>query len=113
MLDELENCSENKKTFMFEKLAVIDFIDVEITDEIRELASKYVTEGIFPIKYVDDALHVACASINGCNAVISWNFKHMVKLKTILSVNGINKIMGYGEIEILSPEAIVGEEDEK
>ena len=43
----------------------------------------------------------------GCNAIVSWNFKHMVKLKTILAVNGINKYMGYGEIEILTPEAIV------
>ncbi len=111
VLDELESCSEPKKTFMFEKLSIINFDDVEISDEIRILANKYVEEGIFPIKYFDDALHVACASVNTCNAVISWNFKHMVKLKTILSVNGINKYMGYGEIEILTPEAVVGEEE--
>jgi len=96
---------------MFEKLADIDYDEAEITDEIRELANKYVLEGIFPTKYFDDALHVACASINICNAVVSWNFKHMVKLKTILAVNGINKYMGYGEIEILTPEAIIREEE--
>lgn len=112
VFNELENCSEPKTTFMFEKLALIDFVEVEITDETRELANKYVSEGIFPIKYFDDALHVACASVNACNAVVSWNFKHMVKLKTILAVNGINKYMGYGEIEILTPEAVVGEEEE-
>jgi len=110
LLDELENCSEPKKTFMFEILAMINYNDVKITDEILELANKYVEEGIFPIKYFDDALHVACASVNACNAVISWNFKHMVKLKTILSVNGINKYMGYADIEILTPEAVVGED---
>jgi len=95
---------------MFEILAMINYNDVKITDEILELANKYVEEGIFPIKYFDDALHVACASVNACNAVISWNFKHMVKLKTILSVNGINKYMGYADIEILTPEAVVGED---
>ena len=46
-----------------------------------------------------------------CNAVVSWNFKHMVKLKTILSVNGINKLMGYSEIEILTPESVIREDD--
>ena len=88
-------------------MAAIESIDVEITEEIKELANKYVEESIFPSKYFDDSLHVACASVMGCNAIVSWNFKHMVKLKTILAVNGINKYMGYGEIEILTPEAIV------
>ena len=111
VLDELENCHEPKKTSMFEKLSLINFNNVEITSEIRVLANKYVDEGIFPTKYLDDALHVACATVNDCNAIISWNFKHMVKLKTILSVNGINKYMGYGEIEILTPEAVIGEDD--
>ena len=111
VFDELEKCSEPKKSFMLNKLAEIDFDEVEITGEIRELANKYVTEGVFPAKYLDDALHVACASISGCNAMVSWNFKHMVKLRTILAVNGINKYMGYAEIEILTPEAIVGEEE--
>ncbi len=37
----------------------------------------------------------------------------MLKLKTILGVNGINRLMGYGELEIITPEIIVeGEGDE-
>jgi len=35
----------------------------------------------------------------------------MVRLKTIIGVNGINKYMGYGEIEILSPDSIIGEDE--
>ena len=50
---------------------------------------------------------------HACNAVVSWDFKHMVKLITILAVNRINKYMGYGEIEILTPEAVVEEEEER
>lgn len=36
----------------------------------------------------------------------------MVKLKTIIGVNGINLGLGYREIEIVSPMSIVGEEEE-
>ncbi len=46
------------------------------------------------------------------DAAVSWNFQHMVKLKTIRGVNGINKINGYPEIEILTPASWVDEEED-
>ena len=33
----------------------------------------------------------------------------MVRAKTIFGVNGINKMLGYGEVEILTPDSLVGE----
>jgi hypothetical protein len=68
-------------------------------------------ENLFPKRYRDDAIHISLASVYGCNVVASWNFKHMVKIKTILGVNGINKLMGYADIQIVTPEVIVGEEE--
>jgi len=53
------------------------------------------------------ALHIAMAVINGIEAIISWNFEHIVKLKTRIMVNGINRLLGYHEIEICSPEEVV------
>lgn len=35
----------------------------------------------------------------------------MAKIRTILGVNGINKLMGYSEIEIVTPEVVIGEEE--
>ncbi len=80
---------------------------------LDQLAQAYIHHGIIPAKYEDDALHIAAASVNGCNIVVSWNFKHMVRAKTIFGVNGINKMLGYGELEILSPDSMVDEEDDK
>jgi hypothetical protein len=37
----------------------------------------------------------------------------MVNYKTIIGVNEINKYMGYRELEIITPESIITEEDEK
>ena len=53
----------------------------------------------------------ALATYNEADAVISWNFKHMVKLKTIRGVNGINKMLGYKELEILTPQSWLQEDD--
>lgn len=109
---EIEQCHEPKKSYLTQKMDSVPLEVVEINDEMVVLAEKYVSEGIFSDKYMDDATHVAAASVLGCTAIVSWNFKHMVKLKTIIGVTGINRFMGYGEIEIITPEIIVEGEGE-
>ena len=80
-------------------------LEVDINTE--ELAEYYIKEGIIPERYRSDAIHIAVAVVNGIEAIISWNFEHIVKLKTRIMVNGINKLLGYHEIEICSPEEVV------
>ena len=38
--------------------------------------------------------------------LVSWNFEHLVKLKTRVGVNAVNRLVGYREIEIVSPEEV-------
>ncbi len=80
---------------------------LEVDIETEELAERYVKESIIPVKYRSDAIHIAVAVINGIEVIISWNFEHIVKLKTRLMVNGVNRLSGYHEIEICSPEEVV------
>ncbi len=109
VLQELSNCYEEKRQYLLEKIADIDFEFYEIGNEVNELAQKYIQAGAFTDKHLEDALHVACASVNTCNVVVSWNFKHIVKLTAMLLVNGVNRQEGYMELEIVSPEVIVEE----
>lgn len=80
---------------------------LSIDEEIRELAEEYIRAGIIPAKYRDDALHIAVAVVNRLDVVVSWNFEHIVKLKTKREVNGLNLMLGYKEIEIVSPEEVI------
>lgn len=82
-----------KRTILMEYLAEIRYEKIYLNNEILLLADKYIEQGIIPGKYRDDALHISAATVFDCNVVVSWNFKHMVKLKTILGVNGINKLI--------------------
>ena len=56
-----------------------------------------------PVKYTDDANHVAVAVANGIGYFCSWNFKHLVKVNIRREVNLINAMTGYGPIEIIAP----------
>jgi hypothetical protein len=82
-------------------------IELEFTVECYELAGEYIKKGIIPLRYEDDAFHIAVASVNNIDAIISWNFKHIVKLKTKKEVLGVNALMGYKEIEIYSPLEVI------
>lgn len=72
--------------------------------EIEELAKEYVIRGVIPPKYFEDAVHVAVVTVNSLDVLISWNFEHIVKLKTKREINVINVLKGYSQIEIIDPE---------
>ena len=107
VLDEMQRASSARRQ------ALQQLVDhhrpelLERTEEIDELAGRYVEAGLIPVRYRNDALHLAVAVIHDFDVVVSWNFEHLVKLKTRLGVNGLNKMLGYREIEIVSPEEVV------
>jgi predicted nucleic acid-binding protein len=76
---------------------------LEVTPECMELTGKYMGRKIFPSKYRDDGLHVAIATVNQIDVVVSWNLRHMVKLRTRREVKAVNIAEGYKEIEICTP----------
>lgn len=78
---EVEDCPEPKRTELFKYISSIKYNEIMIDEEAYHLAQEYIQHGIIPAKYEDDALHIAVAFINGCNVVVSWNFKHMVRVK--------------------------------
>lgn len=106
---ELSKCPEPKRSLLLQYLDEITYDNLDITDEADSLATRYIDEGVVPAKCFEDALHIALATVSGCRVILSWNFKHIVRVKTVLGANGINKLEGYGEIEIASPESMLEE----
>lgn len=74
--------------------------------EIKALAEEYIVRGVIPLKHIEDAIHIAVASFNYMDVLISWNFEHIVKLKTKREVNVINVLLGYNQLEIIEPSMI-------
>jgi len=101
VMEELNAVSDDKKGSFY--TIVEGFTILKVTDEIENLATEYVKQGIFPDKYFDDALHVAIASANKISYLLSWNFKHLVKVKTRRMVALVNSIKDYQPVEIIAP----------
>ena len=84
---------------------------VEITNEILALATKYVDEKVVGATSFDDCIHIATATINRADILVSWNFKHIVNVYRIRGYNSINLRMNYPSLEIRSPKEIVDYEN--
>ena len=107
VIREISRAPEPRKSQLVGQLEETNPLLLEVDIETEELAERYVKEGIIPERYRSDAVHIAVAVINGIEVIVSWNFEHIVKLKTRVMVNGINRLLGYHEIEICSPEEVI------
>lgn len=77
------------------------------SNEAYNLAKIYISEGLMPPSAINDAIHIAIASLNHCDFIVSWNFKHIVRARTIKGVHVINLREGYSLIEITSPREFI------
>jgi predicted nucleic acid-binding protein len=90
---------------------VLEMVDAENAESLL-LAQAYLAHGILTPKWLDDALHVAYATVTQCDMIVSWNFRHIVNFRKIPRYNAVNALQGYGSIAIYSPQEITGDEEE-
>jgi predicted nucleic acid-binding protein len=107
VLEEIQRASGPRRAALQQLISRHQPILLQRTEEADELANRYVEAGLIPVRYRNDALHLAVAVIHDMDVVVSWNFEHLVRLTTRLGVNGLNKMLGYRDIEIVSPEEVV------
>jgi hypothetical protein len=88
-------------------LTVYNVPVLNMDDEADRLADLYVAEGIIPLKYRTDGLHISIATVNDLDMIVSMNFQHIVKRKTIKMCGAVNTMNGYHAIEIYSPMEVV------
>lgn len=106
-IEEIENTPETSKKVLLKDAFKEYRIEIlPMVEEVRHLANRYVEAKIIPARYFPDALHIAVATIYNIPVLVSWNFEHMVKIKTKLEVNRINRQRGYPGIEISSPKEV-------
>ena len=109
--DELENAPEKVKELVKGlKIESTEFLDT--TDEAVDLATEYITEKVVGQTSYADCLHIALATINRADFLVSWNFKHIVNVQRIRGYSSINIKNGYRQIEIRSPREFEKYEDD-
>jgi len=109
--DELENAPTEKSEKMIGLITQYDISVLAPNEETMRIADLYANEGIIPKKYLTDGLHIAIATVNDLDMIISMNFQHIVKRKTKIGTGNINALSGYRAVEIYSPMEVVEDEN--
>jgi predicted nucleic acid-binding protein len=111
VIDELGKTLEPKKSLMLNLISQYDIITLDSSDKAVLLANSYISEGIIPITYFYDALHIAIATVNNLDMILSLNFKHIVRDKTRILTEDVNISFGYKKLKILNPLEVVDYEN--
>ena len=74
-----------------------------LDDKCFNLAREIILQGILPSHSLDDSYNIATAVVNDCDVIVSWNFKHIVNVKTINGIRTITDLNKYRPINILNP----------
>jgi len=101
--DELEKTKTDKRDKMLGLIKRYAITVLSMDREAERLADIYVEQGIIPVKYRTDGVHIAVASINNLDMIISMNFRHIVKAKTKVGTRAVNALNGYPAVEIYTP----------
>lgn len=91
-------------------LSKIEYETFEVTDEALRVAHQLISMGILTKKSFDDCQHIGVAAANECDCIISWNFRHIVNIKTIRGIRAITNLEGYKQMEIWSPSVLLESE---
>jgi predicted nucleic acid-binding protein len=108
---ELANAPEQVKNF-FLNLKHEHTEVVSVSPEALQLAQTYIAEKLVGQTSIDDCIHIATATLNKVDVLVSWNFKHIVNVYRIRGYNSVNLRLGYSTLDIRSPKEIVGNEND-
>jgi len=104
VISELNKCKDDKKrNLLLNHLTEINYTYVPVVNDINDLARQLIDRGYMKEKSIDDCKHIATAMMYGCEFIMSWNFKHIVKLRTINGVREIALENGRKNVQIYSP----------
>jgi predicted nucleic acid-binding protein len=113
VFEEVERASERTRALIMDELRNISFETLEESEETQTLAKYYVTSGVFAPGYMADARHIAIATVNEVDALVSWNFRHMVNLHRKTIIAGTNIVRGYRPLEIVTPAEVIADAQEQ
>jgi len=108
VLDELERGDYPTKT---DALMLVEGLPLlEVTEEIEDIVSEYISHNLMPQDPGGDALHLALASYYHCHFLLTWNCKHLANANKFEHIRQVNTILGLFVPIMTTPYELMYEE---
>ena len=104
-----EIVKDTPEKYLKMKLLIDKYVNniLNFDQKVLNMADIYVKNGIIPVKYFRDAQHIAMATVNGLDFVVSFNMGHIVKVKTMIGTGFVNLVNGYRQIGLCTPTEVM------
>jgi hypothetical protein len=94
------------------RLKVLDNIPLlELTPEALALAKNFMENKLFPEKAKEDALHIAVATVERIDYLLTWNCRHIANAAIRNLIERRCRDLGYEPPIICTPEELMGDDD--
>lgn len=105
VLDEIEATPNPARRDLLIK-SVEEFSILPISPEAERLAGEYLEVLRIPEA---DALHIAIATVEGIDYLVTWNMEHIAKERTRRIVDNVNFLHGLHRLFIVTPKDLFEE----
>ncbi len=90
-------------------LAIGEIPRLEVNADAVALAERLISNGPIPQDSAADALHIALASVNGIDYLLTWNCKHLANAALRQRIEALVETAGYACPVICTPEELMEE----
>jgi len=73
------------------------------SDASRHAAQTLLGTGVLARDALDDARHLGCAMVAELDAVVSWNFRHLVNPVRRRGIQSVCSLLGLRILDVISP----------
>lgn len=108
VIEEIEKAPHDLRAHLIQYLEQQNLSTLFETNESPPLIQEYLKQRIIPQRYRDDARHIAVAVIHDIDVIVTWNCKHMAHFEKKRKINAVNLLIGYQQIDIVTPLEVVG-----
>lgn len=111
VLEEIDQSPEEIKEKLVKEIRTVPFQVVAEDENSADLLEIYEQENFIRKGARLDLRHLSVATVYNVDAVVSWNFRDIVNIRTRRAVHSVNLRLGYPLVEIVSPEEVIEYEE--
>jgi predicted nucleic acid-binding protein len=89
--------------------AISDIMALQATEEVRTLGQELIRRHALPTNAEIDAYHVAIATVNGMEYLLTWNCTHIANAHTRPKIEATCRALGYEPPIICTPQELTEE----
>jgi len=104
VLKEINKASEEKAEQLKSLIKQCQPTILRLELTVADLANAYIEAKVLPPKALYDAQHIAFATVNELDYVVSWNLRHIANVYRQKKVNALNLLNGYSKpLQLITP----------